>query len=953
MRRSVPLVWRVPNAPASFVGRSEDLERIRAAAKRGPLVVVTGPGGIGKTSLATAAVRDVFGSRASRAVMVGARASSPAQQVLVDVVRALGNIEPRDAIDLAMHAIDLAEERKAMVVLDDVHRVLPEIEPALVAIARYARRSVWIATSRVHVGAPELAGQTVELSPLAEKDLAKLARIVDPKISATNAARVARDAEGSPWRALQIAGERLATLDDTSRALLAALLVVERPVPLAALAQTAPHVDKALADLIRRGFVEELPGGFRIHDAARSWVESRVPSGEGESAIAALAAGGRVESVEALGLALKSGDEARALAICATSFDAMLRQGQAATLFKLVAPRTASAWSTYKLRAALHLSSVKITAVLEEPPDDAPYDRLRWIRALVVEGKSDQAFVAADRLVRSEPEENVAFWAKLQRAMAARFHTAERALELASEAKPFDDATGALHAALVAFWLAEAGRIDEAIATLEKSRFTRDATDADAGTSPRKTNASAVFAEEILGGPLDFFVRYYRMAAFMECGHLDRAHEELTRGEDRLGADDRLSASYVQLVGIANLAIARGALSEASTILERLLRGAPPGATVYHTIARLLDVECRIAAGSFDGVDRSLDALLDETRDRNALVHAWCNDTLLRVRTIRAARIDARDDIDVDGSPLGSVARGVLAQRRALRRARFGLAYDAPRDAASSVVDVEGSIAREMVIAADAIARGGSGVVSASRAAEIAATHGWGARECEARALAAEAALLDGDARRAQSEIEALASRASSMPSARFETEARALDALFSDPPLDFAALEDIAAREDVAPVAARRARAILGDHGVALDAIDARVVDAARTRANADVIRVHASRDRRGWGLDARRREMWLPGGRRVSLARHAVLQAVLEVLARGNGEASFEDLAARVWERRAYHPLKDGNRMRVTFHRLRALVEDDPQRPARVVLGGASYALGQEQFTFVCNAK
>ena len=158
MRRSVPLVWRVPNAPATFVGRRRELDEIRAASKRGPLVIVCGPGGIGKTALATAAVRDVFAHRAARAVMVSARAS-PIRQVFVDLLRALGlakNVEPRDAIDLTMHVIDLAEERRALVVLDDVHHVMPEIEPMLVAIAQYARRSAWIATSRSDVNAPEL-----------------------------------------------------------------------------------------------------------------------------------------------------------------------------------------------------------------------------------------------------------------------------------------------------------------------------------------------------------------------------------------------------------------------------------------------------------------------------------------------------------------------------------------------------------------------------------------------------------------------------------------------------------------------------------------------------------------------------------------------------------------------------------------------------------------------------
>ena len=153
---------------------------------------------------------------------------------------------------------------------------------------------------------------------------------------------------------------------------------------------------------------------------------------------------------------------------------------------------------------------------------------------------------------------------------------------------------------------------------------------------------------------------------------------------------------------------------------------------MYHTIARLLDVERCIAGGAFEHVDRALDALLDETRDRNALVHAWCSDTLERLRAVRASRADIAIDFDLDASPLGSVARGVIAQRRVLRRARFGLAH-----ASDTSVDVEGSILREMIAATDAILAGAKNeaLASAARAVETATKHAWGGRECEARVL--------------------------------------------------------------------------------------------------------------------------------------------------------------------------------------------------------------------------
>jgi len=934
MRRAVPLAFRVPNAPATFVGRSDELRAIAAASKRGPVVVLCGAGGLGKTALATAAVKK---GRAPRAVMVSARAGEPLSQMLVDVVRALGHPAPREDADLAMLAIDLAERERAVVVLDDLHHVLPEAKAFLVAAARYANRAKWIATSRVEPSAPELHGQILTLEPLAEKHLASLAKLVDRKLTKAQAAEIAKRAEGSPWKAREIAG-RAENMGESGQALLATLSAVERPISKDALAATVDEDVRALvSDLVRRGLVEAVAGGFRIHEAARALVgEQAAP----DRAINALAAGGDADALEALRLALKTKNEKRALAICEASFDEMLHAGHATALWKLVSSREGAAWNSYKLRAAMRLADVKITTVLDEPPKDALRDRLLWVRALHVESRPKEALESAEKLFAAAKESGdaqIAFWAAIERAMAAHNSLGPtNGLELLEDAAPTDDATRAMATALSAFWQAEAGQVDDAVRTLERN--------------PHKTGLESVLGEEILGGPLDFFVRYYRMAAFMECGHLGRAHTELTAGRDDLDVDDQLRASYVQLDGIANLSIARGKLDDAEQILSRLLRSTPPqslqgrdgprgGATTYHTIARLLDVERRIAAGAFGEVTRDFDRLFEETRARNPLVHAWCYDTRERLRVIHGERDDGpvpREDL-----PFGAVARSLLALRRSLARARSGLLHDVP-----DAIDVEGSIVRELVLASEAIVGSKDGVAHARRAVDLAVTHGWGVRECEARELLACALFLGGDTRGALSEARAIGKLAQAMTSMRFDLESRVLVALFDDPRPDVSVLEEAAAAYDVSPIAARRARAILGDAACVLDAIDAQIIE--RAQREADLVRVRVD-GRRGWGLDARRGVVWLPDGRRVSFQRHQLLAKVLEVLARQNGTASFEDLALQVWQRKTFHPLNDGTRIRVTLHRLRALVEDDPQNPERVVLSASSYVLGGEPFTLV----
>jgi hypothetical protein len=927
MASAVPLAFRVPNAPPTFVGRNDELRAIAAASKRGPVIVLCGAGGLGKTALATAAVKKAFG-KSPRAVMVSARSGEPLAQMLVDVVRALGHPAPREDADLAMLAIDLAERERAVVLLDDLHHVLPEATAFLVAVARYAQRAKWIATSRTEPSAPELDGQILRLEPLADKHLAALAKLVDRKLTKTAAAEIAKRAEGSPWRAREIAG-RAENVGESGQALLATLSAVERPISKDALAATVDEDVRALvADLVRRGLVEAVAGGFRIHEAARSLVgEQAAP----DRAINALAAGGDADALEALRLALKTKNAKRAREICEASFDEMLRAGHATALWKLVSSQEGQGWNSYKLRAAMRLADVKITTLLDEPPKDALRDRLLWVRALHVESRPKEALESAEKLfvaAQKEGDADIAFWAAIARAMAAHNSLGpKRGLELLEDATAVDDATRAIATAISAFWQAESGRVDDAVRTLERN--------------PRKGALESVLGEEILGGPLDFFVRYYRMAAFMECGHLGRAHTELTAGRDDLDVDDQLRASYVQLDGIANLSIARGKLDDAERILSRLLRSTPSGgATTYHTIARLLDVERRIAAGAFAEVGRDFDRLFEETRGPNPLVHAWCYDTRERLRVVNGERDEP--PAPSEDLPFGAVARSLIGLRRSLARARWGLGHDVPE-----AIDVEGSIVRELVLAADALVKDKDGTAHARRAVDLAVTHGWGVRECESRELYACALFLAGDGRGALAEARAIGKLAQSMTSKRFDLESRVLVALFDEPRPDVSVLEEAAASRDVSPVAARRARAILGSGDDAvLDAIDERVVS--RARQDADIVRVRVD-GRRGWGLDARRGVVWLPDGRRVSFQRHALLAKVLEVLARQNGTASFEDLAIRVWQRKTFHPLNDGTRIRVTLHRLRALVEEDAHKPERVVLSASSYVLGGEPFTLV----
>ena len=161
--------------------------------------------------------------------------------------------------------------------------------------------------------------------------------------------------------------------------------------------------------------------------------------------------------------------------------------------------------------------------------------------------------------------------------------------------------------------------------------------------------------------------------------------------------------------------------------------------------------------------------------------------------------------------------------------------------------------------------------------------------------------------------------------------------------------LEELAAASDVVPIAARRTQAMLGG-SPHLDAIDRAVLKALAERAGP--MRVEtvfggpldkgAEPWRRGWGLDDARQAAWVPGRGTVALASKKLFWRFLSTLADQGGRATKEELAAKVWDAHDYHPLRDDKRMQVAVHKLRALIENDVDRPERLVTTDDGYGFG-----------
>jgi DNA-binding SARP family transcriptional activator len=332
----------LPTDIADFTGRAGQVEQIGLhltdwgqGRRVAPVVVITGPGGAGKTSLAVRAAHDIAGHFPDGQLFADLHAGTghpiSSMRILERFLRALGVPGPQIPEDLDERAEmyrDLLADRKALVVLDDVAgetQVLPLL-PGTPAAAV-------LITSRQRLGG--LPGAThLEVGVLdAETSLDLLGRIAgrDRVIAQPEAAAVVAGQCGHLPLALRIAGARLAerphwdiqqladrladetrrldelrhgdlavrasialTYDAASehaRRLLRRLALAEAPVfaswVAAALLDQPPHAaDDVLDELVSARLVETTGAGsgvhsqYRLHDLVRVHARERLTSDE-------------------------------------------------------------------------------------------------------------------------------------------------------------------------------------------------------------------------------------------------------------------------------------------------------------------------------------------------------------------------------------------------------------------------------------------------------------------------------------------------------------------------------------------------------------------------------------------------------------------------------------------------------------------------------------------------
>jgi hypothetical protein len=242
-------------------------------------------------------------------------------------------------------------------------------------------------------------------------------------------------------------------------------------------------------------------------------------------------------------------------------------------------------------------------------------------------------------------------------------------------------------------------------------------------------------------------------------------------------------------------------------------------------------------------------------------------------------------------------------------------------------------------------------IIELSRSVEHARSTGYGVVEAESLQAQADLYLVFGRWPEASAAAKRLLALGAAFPSARFATEAQFLAMLAAEGPLDPAVIATTAALGNVAPIAARRAQALLG-YQPRLDAVDRRVLEsvASKSKSIATLERIAPSGpvhfQTEAWGLDEVRQHVFFSDGRTVDFSRRHLHWRVLIAIADGQGTASKEALVRQAWESADYHPLRDDARLQMAIRKLREEIEADASSPLRLVTVESGYGFGGEAF-------
>ena len=156
-----PAVVDLPRRATSFVGRDQEMERVITALREGPLVTLTGVGGVGKTRLALeAAWRGQ--KRFADGVWVCELAPLDASEAVSHAIAATLRLQQQQGLGIEETVIEYLRTRELLLIVDNCEHVLDAAAALLAQIVQHCQRISVLATSREALG---IEGERVLLVP--------------------------------------------------------------------------------------------------------------------------------------------------------------------------------------------------------------------------------------------------------------------------------------------------------------------------------------------------------------------------------------------------------------------------------------------------------------------------------------------------------------------------------------------------------------------------------------------------------------------------------------------------------------------------------------------------------------------------------------------------------------------------------------------------------------------
>ena len=943
--RKIPLPLRLPNAPPVFVGREREMGRLAELISRAPVTVVCGPDGIGKTATTIRALRAHFPDRVPLVfyVRLGENTSrrSPALELATAITRGLAQHEPPADLDRAQLiglVIDLADEADVWLVLDDADRAEAQaVAECLEMVAAYAERAKIIACMREPLVDAQLREQHLALAPLSEEVATALVR--DLRFEATPeiiAAAVAAGA-GNPWQLRKLATATTpdeadpVELSPTMKATLVTLALLGDAVPAAALGGLARDDDVAV--LQQRGLVEVDGDGIRVGSLSKKVALADLSDADRRHAMELClehlnAQSGGMVGLERLRLLLALGRHDEAVALL-TEYRSTLEHPTLAgkTWQVLAGSAHHSVFGSILLRlAAITGEPDAVKAARPPPADGSIADRMNWARVLATRNHFDECVNAcAALLALSEVRANAELEFDL-RCLSARALGNLSRFEAAYEAMALATAHGDEQTVV------QQGMLAGAAAELLDGRALAEHLERLQAALPRVDRTS------FLQG-----IRHetYALACAGRNGAVVERLEPIMKNLplDAAGwvTQERLSVLY--MISLRQI----GRFEEADRIFQREQH---KGRARRGQIAQM---QMRLERGDLHGLEEEL-ASIGALRRRRGTTGANAAITAVTTRLATVLGVHAAvEDPQATVSPADRARllwRGRIAALRHGRDNAKGADVDPSTNAAvaclSWIAEATAALLTDPLAALRAIDEGRS--IAASQPDLLADT--------ELLGLAAEAYLLSRRWANLARAAQALADVGDRLDSRLYRDEA-SYYAMVAGRGQRPEVLECLAGREGPAATATRRARHWLGASS-SLDLVDvatnAVLLDLGWRRAATPTAPCQGPWQA-GWGLDLAAKCVWLEGGRRVDLRRRSTQWRFLVVLVEAGGSLDKASLIERVWQDANYDPRLHDNKMWITVHKIRQLLETDAEQPTHLEttldgygLGGTWRVLGRE---------